>query len=63
MTYEEKLIISAYTSFIMVDFDEVHEFIEEIMGRPVFTFEMADKDFYERLRKKLKPKFIELCIK
>lgn len=29
MTYKEAVIISAYTGFLMCDFDDVHKYIEE----------------------------------
>ena len=29
MTLQEKIIVSAYTGFVMCDFDLVHKYIEE----------------------------------
>jgi len=40
MTMEERLIVSAYTGHLMCNFELVHEYIEKIMGRPVYTHEM-----------------------
>lgn len=35
MTKEEKLIVSAYTGYIMCNFDELSKFIEKILGHSV----------------------------
>lgn len=41
MTRRESAIISAYTGFMITkDFSDVHAYIEEKMGRPVFTHEL-----------------------
>ena len=41
MTKREAAIVSAYTGVLIGDFDEVHKYIEELLGRPVFTHELA----------------------
>jgi hypothetical protein len=38
-----------------------HEYIEEIMGRPVFTHELADRDVSAEIKEKAKDDFIALC--
>ena len=41
MTRREGAIISAYTGILISkDFSDVHKYIEEKMGRPVFTHEI-----------------------
>lgn len=41
MTVREGIVLSAYTGFLLCDnFGLVHEYIEEILGRPVFTHEI-----------------------
>ena len=61
MTKRESLIISAYTGYMVCkEFSDLHEFIEEIMKRPVFTHELASKEFNAELREKLKPKIVGL---
>ena len=61
MTKREKIIVSAYTGYLMCDFSDVHEYVEKILGRPVFTHEFASEEFNRELRKKSKKDFIELC--
>ena len=46
MTKKEKAIIMAYTGVCMLnggEFQHFHKYVEELMGRPVFTHELADE--------------------
>lgn len=61
MTKEESLIISAYTGYLFTkQFSEVHEYIEKVLERPVFTHELASEEVNKEIREKLKPKIIEM---
>ena len=54
----------AYTGKCMLTeekFHIFHEYIEEIMGRPVFTHELAYKDISAEIKEKAKADFIALC--
>ncbi len=57
MTKQEKIIVSAYTGVLMCDFDEVQEYIQKKLGRPVFTHELADKDIQKEIEEKNKRGF------
>lgn len=61
MTYQECLIVSAYTGYLMCDFDDLHKFIEDTLGRPVWTHELASVQLQEEIREKVKPDFLALC--
>lgn len=61
MTYQECVIVSAYTGYLMCDFSDLHKYIEEKIGRPVWTHELADKEFFEYIRKETKEDFLALC--
>lgn len=61
MTLQEKIIVSAYTGYIMCDFDLVHKYIEKKMGHPVWTHEMGSDKFWADLREIVKPDFRALC--
>jgi hypothetical protein len=64
MTDREKAIVMAYTGKCMLTEDKFHifhEYIEEIMGRPVFTHELADRDVSAEIKEKAKADFIALC--
>lgn len=61
MTKQEKLIVSAYTGVLMVKYSDLHEFIEERLGRNVWTHELADKSIAEKLKDAVKEDFMKLC--
>ena len=58
MNKREAVIVSAYTGFLIGDFNDLHKYIEEILKRPVFTYELP---FLEDEMKRLsKPDFVKL---
>lgn len=59
MTLREAHIVSAYTKILMSDFSSFHGFVEEVMGRPVWTHEFPS--IAEELKEKVKPMFLEIC--
>lgn len=61
MTKEEKIIVSAYTGVLMIRFNEVHKYIEKILGRPVWTHELADKNIWDEIREKTEEDFLKIC--
>lgn len=62
MTQEEKVIVSAYTGFLICDdFSDVHKYIEEVLGRPVWTHEFASEEFQEEIRKAIRPDLARIC--
>ena len=63
MTLQEKIVVSAYTGYLMCDFHLIHKYIEEKMGRPVWTHEMrsSNKPFHDDLRLRVKPDFLAIC--
>lgn len=64
MQLKERIIIEVYTGFCMTSSEErnaVYEYMQKIMGRPIFTHELAEKSIQEELREKSKADFIGLC--
>ncbi len=61
MTYKEAVVISAYTGFLMCDFDDLHKYIEEKLGRPVWSHELGLEEIQNEIRQKCKTEFLELC--
>lgn len=64
MTDRERAIVMAYTGIAMLTgekFSIFHEYVEEIMGRPVWTHEMGIDLVAEEIKEKAKPDFLELC--
>jgi hypothetical protein len=61
MTKREKIIVSAYTGILMCDFDDLHKYIEEKLGRPVWTHELASEKVVAELKEKSKDDFLAIC--
>ena len=64
MTDRERAIITAYTGVCMLSGNSLlvfYEYLEEIMGRPVWTHELANKFVEKEIKAKSKADFIALC--
>lgn len=64
MTDHERAIITAYTGITMLEGDKFqifHKYIEDILGRSVWTHELADPAVWEEIKEKSKKDFLELC--
>lgn len=62
MTDREKAIVMAYTGVTMLTGDKFqifHKYVEEIMGRPIWTHEMAQ--LADDIKEKSKDDFMALC--
>lgn len=62
MTDREKAIVMAYTGVTMLKDDKLqifHKYVEEIMGRPIWTHEMAQ--LADDIKEKSKADFMALC--
>ena len=62
ITKREAAIISTYTGILIGGFSDTHKYIEKIMGRPVFTHELANKSFMEEIQEKSRDDFISIDI-
>ena len=61
LTTEQAAIVGLYTGITAGPFSDVHKLAEDLLGRPIFTREFADKDLVDRLKELVKPKFLEIC--
>lgn len=61
MTLDEKIIVSAYTGYLMCDFSLVHAYIEKILGHPVWTGELTNGDILDEIGRRTKPEFLKIC--
>ena len=64
MTKRECAIIQAYTGVCMLAGENLgvfYDYIQELMGRPVWTHELADENVVKTIKERAKPDFIELC--
>lgn len=60
MTKRECAIVSAYTGILCGDFNEFHKYIEEKLGRPVWTHEFANKELWKVIQELSKEDFCNL---
>lgn len=63
LTKEQAAIVGAYTGFLCGSFSDMHEYIEKIMGRPIFTHEMGSEKIADEIREKSKQDFLAICPK
>lgn len=64
MTDREKAIVMAYTGKCMLTGDKFqifHKYVEDIMGRPIWTHEMGIKSIENEIKEKSKADFLALC--
>lgn len=62
MTNEERAIVMAYTGVCMLTEDKFHifhEYVENLMGRSVYTHELGF--LADEIKEKAKDDFIKLC--
>lgn len=65
MTLRERVIVEAYTGYCMTVGEErnaFNKYVEEIMGRPICTYELADDNMQNEIHDKSKADFIGLCM-
>jgi len=60
MTKKEAAIISAYTGILLGEFSDMHEYIEQILGRPVWTHQLANEDISNEIKNKSRDDFMAL---
>ncbi len=61
LTKEQAVIVSAYTGVLCCEFSDMHEYIEKIMERSVWTHEMADASVMQQIRNAAKTDFLSIC--
>jgi len=61
MTKEEAAIVSAYTGILIGEFSDMHKYVEELLGRPVFTHEFGT-GLFEVIKEKSKKDFTSITL-
>ena len=64
MTDYERAVVMAYTGVTMLVGDKMplfYKYLRNIMGRPVFTHELADNNVQYEIKQKSRNDFIALC--
>jgi hypothetical protein len=55
------VIVGAYTGFLCGEFSALHQYIEQLLSRPVYTHEMADPELMAKVKEAAKPDFLKLA--
>lgn len=61
MTKHEKLVVSAYTGYLMTSFAEFHEYVEKVLARPIFTHELGEEILTHKLQDAVREDFYKIC--
>lgn len=62
MTKREAAIVSAYTGILIGNFSDMHGYVEEKLGRPIWTHEFASEELFKEIREKTRADFISINI-
>ncbi len=60
LTSEQAAVIGAFTGILAGPFSDMHEYIEKIMGRPVWTHEMANDAVWAEIKEKARADFLAI---
>lgn len=58
MTKREGAILTIYTGIMLGELDYVYKVLKEIEGRPVYTHEMGNQKFMNKMKEKVKDEFV-----
>ncbi len=58
LTRYQAAIIGAYSGILCGPMGDLHQYIEKVMGRPVWTHEMGDSAVMAQVKEKAKPEFL-----
>ena len=64
MTKQECAIVMAYTGTVMLTSDNLgiyYKYLQEILGRPVYTHELAFREIQKQIKEKSTDDFLKLC--
>lgn len=61
MKKQEAILVSAFTGFLLTkDFADVHKFCEDLLGRPIWMHEFANRTVQEEIKEKCRPLIVEM---
>lgn len=60
LTRAQAAIIGAYTGITCGPFNDIHEYAERIMGRPIWTHQFADQKLADEIKEKARPDFMAI---
>ena len=63
ISHHDRLVISAYTGYMLADFNDIHAFIAKTLGRPVYNHEFAESALLNEIHSKLENEWRDICKK
>lgn len=60
LTRQQGAVLGAFTGILCGEMSDLHEYIEKIMGRPVWTHEMGQQSIADEIKEKARPDFLAL---
>lgn len=60
MNKKEAAIVSAYTGYLIGDFEDFHKYVEQILQKPVFTHSLPE--LMNEIHEKSKADFVNIKI-
>ena len=63
LTVHQAAVIGAYTRVLAGKFSDMHEYIEVILERPVFTRELASEEVVQEIKEKSRQDFLSIVCK
>lgn len=64
MTKQECAVVMAYTGVAMLQGDDLwlfYAYIKELLGRPVWTHELAQAEVLDEIKTKSRADFVKIC--
>lgn len=61
MTKREAAELSIFTGVLLTDYDSVHKLLQEILGRKVYTHELADKSLWAEAKERIRKEVEKMC--
>lgn len=61
LTKEQAAIIGAYTGICCGPFSDIHEYVEQKLGRLVLTHELIYHETQKEIKERTKEDFMSLC--
>lgn len=60
LTKQQAAIIGAFTGKLCGTFSDLHEYIEKLLGRPVWTHELGNKELSSKIKEAAREDFMKL---
>lgn len=60
MNKREAQVFTAHTGLLFGEFNWFHQYAEEVLGRPVWTHELASPDIWQELKILSEKEFMEI---